>query len=261
MSRGAALPGVPSEEQTARWVRAMFSRIAPRYDFLNHLLSCNLDRYWRARTVRSVQAILERPGALVVDICCGSGDLTAALAAAGPRALVVGSDFARPMLLHAQRKLSRRGLAARLVEADALRLPLEDSSADLITVAFGFRNLANYARGLEEMWRVLKPGAMAAILEFSQPPNPWFARVYWFYARRVLPALGGWLSGSREAYAYLPDSVDRFPDAAELARLMAAAGFCAVSFERMSAGIVTLHTGRKPLADQRVGRREDNREG
>lgn len=261
MSRGATPPGVQSEEQTARWVRAMFSRIAPRYDLLNHLLSCNLDRYWRARTVRSVRMILDRPGALVADICCGSGDLTAALAAVGLRARVVGSDFSRSMLLQAQRKLARRALAAWLVEADALRLPLEDGSVDLITVAFGFRNLANYERGLEEMLRVLKPGAMAAILEFSQPPNRLFAGLYRFYARRVLPAVGGWLSGSHEAYAYLPDSVDRFPDAAELARLMEAAGFCAVSFERMSAGIVALHTGRKPLADRRVGRREDNRVG
>lgn len=250
MSRGAAPPGVQSEEQTARWVRAMFSRIAPRYDLLNHLLSCNLDRYWRARTVRSVRAILHRPGAVVVDICCGSGDLTAALAAAGPRARIVGSDFARSMLLQAQRKLTRRSLPAPLVEADALRLPLADSSVDLITVAFGFRNLANYERGLEEMLRVLKPAGMAAILEFSQPPNPLFARIYRFYARQVLPAVGGWLSGSREAYAYLPDSVDRFPDAGELARLMEAAGFGAVNFERMSAGIVTLHTGRKPSSGQ-----------
>lgn len=250
MSRAAAPPGLGNQEQAARWVRAMFSRIAPRYDFLNHLLSFNLDRYWRARTVRAVRAILGRPGALVADICCGSGDLTVALAAASPRARILGSDFARPMLVQARRKLLRRGLAAWLVEADALRLPLEDGSVDLVTVAFGLRNLASYEGGLEEMHRVLKPGGVAAILEFSQPPNPAFARLYRLYARRVLPAVGGWLSGSREAYAYLPESVDRFPDAGELARLMRAAGFRAVGFERMSGGIVSLHTGERPLLDE-----------
>jgi demethylmenaquinone methyltransferase/2-methoxy-6-polyprenyl-1,4-benzoquinol methylase len=239
----------------------MFSRIAPRYDLLNHLLSFNLDRYWRYRTVRSVRGTLGRPGAAAVDICCGSGDLTIALAAAAPGARVIGSDFARSMLLEARRKLARRNLGAHLVEADALRLPLADGSVDLITVAFGFRNLANYERGLEEMLRVLKPGGMAAILEFSQPPNPVFARLYRFYARRVLPAVGGWLSGSREAYTYLPDSVDKFPDAGELARWMQGAGFRGVGFERMSAGIVALHTGRKPPVDQRVTVREDNRGG
>ncbi len=249
MRRGAAPPDVSNEEQTARWVRAMFSRIAPRYDLLNHLLSFNLDRYWRARTVRRVRDILSRPGVLAADLCCGSGDLTVALAAAGRTARVLGSDFARPMLLQARRKLVRRRLAARLVEADALCLPLGDCSLDLVTVAFGFRNLASYGRGLREMLRVLKPGGVAAILEFSQPPNAAFARVYRFYARRVLPAVGGWLSGSREAYVYLPDSVDRFPDAAELAQRMREAGFGAVGYERLSGGIVSLHIGKKPSPD------------
>jgi demethylmenaquinone methyltransferase/2-methoxy-6-polyprenyl-1,4-benzoquinol methylase len=249
MSRGASPPEVRGEEQTARWVRAMFGRIAHRYDLLNHLLSFQLDRYWRVRTVRHVRDILERPGARVLDMCCGSGDLMLALDAAAPRgALVVGSDFAHPMLIVARHKIARRRSRALLVEADALRLPLGDASVDLVTAAFGFRNLASYERGLEEMLRVLMPGGLAAILEFSQPPNALFAGVYRLYAQRVLPAVGGWISGSREAYAYLPDSVSKFPSAEVLARQMEAAGFEAVGFERMSGGIVSLHRGEKPLS-------------
>jgi ubiquinone/menaquinone biosynthesis C-methylase UbiE len=143
--------------ETARWVRGMFGHVARRYDFLNHLLSLNLDRHWRARTVRRLRPVLERPGARVMDACCGTGDLLLALRSAAG-ATVVGSDFCRPMLEAARRKIERRGFAAALVEADALSLPLADSSFDLVTTAFGFRNLANYEKGLREMRRVLKPG-------------------------------------------------------------------------------------------------------
>lgn len=246
MSSGARPQGVTGEQQAARWVREMFSRIAPRYDLLNHLLSFQLDRTWRARAVRSVRARLAVPGVRILDLCCGSGDLTLALArAAHPQALVVGSDFARPMLAAARHKSARRRASIVLLEADALSLPIADGSIDVLTVAFGFRNLASYERGLAEMLRVLRPGGMAALLEFSQPPNPLFARAYRVYANRILPALGGWISGSREAYSYLPESVNRFPEAPELAGMMRRAGFREVRFERMSGGIVALHTGVK----------------
>jgi demethylmenaquinone methyltransferase/2-methoxy-6-polyprenyl-1,4-benzoquinol methylase len=238
--KGTTPRGASTEADAARWVRAMFGRVACRYDLANHLLSLNIDRYWRAHTVGRVRHILERPDARVLDICCGTGDLALALARAA-RAPVFASDFCHPMLTAALDKIARRGAAAQLFEADALRLPVDDGALDLITVAFGFRNLANYEAGLAEMRRVLRPGGTAAILEFSQPPNRAFAAAYNFYARRILPLVGGALSGSREAYEYLPESVSRFPSAAELADQMRAAGFAEVNYEYLTGGIVALH--------------------
>src|SRR6476661_5676165 len=167
---GTTPRGAADEQAAAQWVRGMFGRIAPRYDLLNHLLSFNLDKRWRARTVARVSEILDRPDARVLDLCCGTGDVLLALESRGGKP-VLGSDFSHPMLVEARRKISSRRFRSPLFEADALSLPLADASLDLITVAFGFRNLANYQRGLEEMLRVLKPGGTAAILEFSQPPN------------------------------------------------------------------------------------------
>jgi len=217
-------------------VRAMFGRVAGRYDLLNHLLSANIDRRWRAKTVRRVSEVLGRPDAVCLDLCCGTGDLMIALQGAG-LARVLGSDFCHPMLLAAHAKRP----TAQLFEADALRLPLRDRSLDLIAVAFGFRNLANYQRGIEEMLRVLKPNGTAAVLEFSQPRNRAFGAAYNFYSRRILPAVGGLISGSRDAYTYLPESVRRFPAAGELAEQMRAAGFRDVRHEFMTGGIVALH--------------------
>ena len=145
------------------------------------------------------------------------------------------------MLTAAAEKIARRGFRSRVFEADALQIPVRDGSFDLVTVAFGFRNLVDYPLGLLEMRRVLRPGGVAAILEFSQPPNRAFAALYNFYSRRVLPALGGALSGSKDAYAYLPESVRKFPSAEELAQMMRDAGFAEVSFERITGGIVCLH--------------------
>ncbi len=245
MRRGATPAGVAGEQQAARWVRRMFGRVARRYDLLNHLLSFNMDRYWRARTVRRLRDILARPGTRVLDICCGSGDLTLALETASV-GIVSGSDFCHPMLLEAQRKIAKKGSRIALFEADALSLPVPDGVFNLVTAAFGFRNLVNYEVGLDEMLRVLKPGGTAAILEFSQPPNAVFRRVYDVYSQRLLPAIGGLISGAREAYSYLPDSVKKFPPADELAHRMEAAGFRDVEFLRMTGGIVALHTGVAP---------------
>ena len=191
-------------------MRAMFGRVAHRYDLANHLLSFNIDRYWRARTVTRVRDMLRAPGARALDLCCGTGDLLLALEA-DRGAAVWGSDFCHPMLIAAAGKIARRGFRSRVFESDALRIPVRDASFDLVTVAFGFRNLANYTHGLEEMRRVLRPGGVAAILEFSQPPNALFAALYNLYSRRVLPVIGGALSGSRDAYTYLPESVRKFP--------------------------------------------------
>jgi demethylmenaquinone methyltransferase/2-methoxy-6-polyprenyl-1,4-benzoquinol methylase len=244
--KGATPEGARSEQEAAAWVRGMFGRVAHRYDLANHLLSLNIDRWWRSRTVRRVAPVLQRPGARVLDICCGTGDLVLALrrASGGP---VMGSDFCHPMLLGAREKVAREGIAREkiaLFESDALRLPVRDSSLDLLTVAFGFRNLANYAAGLAEMRRVLRPGGMAAILEFTEPPNAAFAAVYHFYSRRILPWIGAAISGSRDAYTYLPESVRKFPHALELAENMRHAGFSDVGFEYFTGGIVALHLGR-----------------
>ena len=239
---GTTPTGAQTEQEAAAWVRDMFGRVARRYDLANHLLSFNIDRYWRAHTVRKVRHILADPAARVLDICCGTGDLVLALERAR-RAPVLGSDFCHPMLVAAHAKIARTQARAPLFEADALRLPLADASLNLITVAFGFRNLANYEAGLREMRRLLRPGGMAAILEFSQPPNAAFAAFYNFYSRRILPVIGGALSGNPDAYRYLPESVRKFPSAGELADQMRRVGFRQVSYEFLTGGIVALHLG------------------
>jgi demethylmenaquinone methyltransferase / 2-methoxy-6-polyprenyl-1,4-benzoquinol methylase len=233
--KGATPLGARSEREAAAWVRQMFGRVAHRYDLANHLLSFNIDRYWRSHTVARVRDVLACPEARVLDICCGTGDLVRALQKGRPA--VMGADFCHPMLVAAQAKVG----GSPLFEADALRLPLADASLDLITVAFGFRNLANYDAGLREMRRVLRHGGVAAILEFSKPPNPLFRTLYDFYSRRILPAIGGAISGSRDAYTYLPESVRKFPAPEELSEMMRAAGFATVEFERLTGGIVALH--------------------
>jgi demethylmenaquinone methyltransferase/2-methoxy-6-polyprenyl-1,4-benzoquinol methylase len=239
---GTTPRGVSGEQAASRWVRDMFGRVAGRYDLLNHLLSFNLDKRWRARAVKRVATVLARPGARVVrilDLACGTGDVAIELTRSFG-APVLASDFCHPMLLEAQRKR-----AGTLFESDALALPLRGASLDLITIAFGFRNLANYQHGLEEMLRVLKPGGVVAILEFSQPTNRVFRALYGFFSGRVLPWVGGMVSGSRDAYSYLPESIQKFPGAEELALAMRAAGFKRVEFERMTGGAVALHLGWK----------------
>jgi len=244
LTQGTTPAGTHDEQQAATWVRGMFGRIAPRYDLLNHLLSMNIDRYWRRRTVAQVAPVLMRPGARVLDLCCGTGDLLLALENRS-QARVLGSDFCHPMLVAASKKIEERGSRSSLFESDALDLPVENASLDLITIAFGFRNLANYRRGLDELRRVLKPGGMLAILEFSTPPNPLLSRLYAWYSTEILPKIGGLISGSPEAYSYLPESVRKFPDAPELASQMSEAGFVNVRFQRMTAGIVALHIGER----------------
>jgi len=240
---GTTPEGASSEQEASRWVRGMFGRVAHRYDLANHLLSANIDKSWRNRTVARVRDVLKRPDARVMDLACGTGDLLVALEREAGRSLL-GSDFCHPMLAGAKRKLARLGLKSPLVEADALALPFPDASMDLITIAFGFRNLANYRAGLLEMRRVLRPGGALAILEFTQPPNAAFAAVYNWYSRRVLPILGGAISGAPEAYKYLPESVRKFPEAPELAEIMRESGYATVEWEFLTFGIVALHVGR-----------------
>ncbi len=252
---GARPAGVAGEKEAAAQVREMFDGIAPRYDFLNHFLSFQLDRLWRRRAVRQFREILAKPGARVLDLCCGTGDLAFALSAAVPanaQASVFGADFSHPMLVRALEKSQRiagshsRTAPRAFLEADALATPFADSSFDLITVAFGFRNLANYDRGLHEMFRLLRPGGQIGILEFSEPSGAIFKRLYKIYFRRVLPRLGGSISGSRAAYGYLPDSVGKFPSPVELKRMILAAGFIETQCEVWTGGAVALHRATKP---------------
>ena len=227
----------------------MFSRIAPRYDFLNHLLSFSLDRIWRKNTARRFRHILLRADARVLDLCCGTGDLTKALWKEARRggsegAHVWGSDVAHPMLCLARQKHSGAG-PQLYIEADAINLPFADGSCDLVTTAFGFRNLANYEAGLREVFRVLRPGGEVGILEFTEPRSAFIAFFYHIYMRRIVPRVGGTISGNHAAYAYLPVSVSKFPSAEGLALLMTKCGFADSRFKLWTMGTVALHTGHR----------------
>jgi len=239
---GSTPKGAQGEVQAASWVRDMFAQIAPRYDLLNHLLSFNIDRGWRKALLASFDSILALPQARILDLCCGTGDVMLDLQA-DAKGTVMGADFCHPMLVSAAQKSARSGRPARLFEADALNLPLPDDTLDAISVAFGFRNLANYAGGLNELRRVLKPGGLVAILEFSHPPNPIVKAGYNFYSRALLPLIGRAISGSRDAYSYLPESIGKFPQAQELQRMMERAGFGQTRYRPLSGGIAALHTG------------------
>jgi demethylmenaquinone methyltransferase/2-methoxy-6-polyprenyl-1,4-benzoquinol methylase len=243
---GTRPEGVRDEREAAAHVREMFGRIAPRYDLLNHLLSLDVDKVWRRRVARQFSAVLHNPAARVLDLCCGTGDLALAFRKEAPiGADIVGSDFVPEMLARARGKAAAFGAAVTFVEADALALPFADASFDLVSCSFGFRNLANYERGLLEIFRVLKPGGVAAVLEFAEPRGKLFGSVYRFYFRRVLPRLGGLISGNGSAYTYLPSSVSKFPSPEILRAQFERAGYTEVRFERWTGGIVTLHCARK----------------
>jgi demethylmenaquinone methyltransferase/2-methoxy-6-polyprenyl-1,4-benzoquinol methylase len=194
---GTRPEGVTDENEAAAHVREMFGRIAPRYDLLNHLLSLDVDKTWRRRVAKQYSAILHDANARVLDLCCGTGDLAFAFRKEAPQgAAITGSDFVPEMLVRARAKAAASGAKVNFVEADALALPFADGSFDLVSCAFGFRNLANYERGLLEIHRVLKPGGAVAILEFAEPRGRVFGALYRIYFRRILPRLGGWISGN-----------------------------------------------------------------
>jgi len=197
--------------------------------------------------MRSLGPALSVPDAKVLDLCCGTGDVLFELQGISATR-VMGADFSHPMLVAAQQKAARKKVQACLFEADALELPLAEDSLDAISIAFGFRNLANYAQGLAELRRVLKPGGTLAILEFSHPPHALMKAAYGLYSRLLLPSIGTLISGSSAAYRYLPDSIRKFPRAPELCGLMERAGFAGSSFQLLTGGIAALHVGMKSAA-------------
>jgi demethylmenaquinone methyltransferase/2-methoxy-6-polyprenyl-1,4-benzoquinol methylase len=240
---GAAPKGTGDPQQAARAVREMFTSIAPRYDLLNHVLSFNIDRVWWNRCARAFSAILAKPDAHVLDLCCGTGDMTFALRRrAHGTARIWGADFSHAMLQRAGQKSV--GTSLRWIEADALRLPLPDKSMDLITAAFGFRNLSDYDAGLREIWRVLGPEAECGILDFGEPGG-FMGHLYRLYFKHVLPRIGTVISGVKGPYAYLPASVARFPQPQEMLERMRRAGFREVSWTPYTFGIAGLYRGKK----------------
>ena len=245
LSTGTSPAGTYDEQSAAIAVREMFDRIAPRYDLLNHVLSLNIDRLWWWRSARRFRSILSQPEARILDICCGTGQMTLALLERRPKNAkpILAADFSHQMLLRGAARLASHG--AIPFEADALHLPLPSNSLDLITTAFGFRNLANYRHGLEEFHRVLKPGGELGILDFSEPRGL-LGRLYSFYFRSVLPKIGSLVSGVSGAYEYLPSSVHNFPPPAGMLLTLASVGFTEASWTPYNFGVAGLYRCLKP---------------
>jgi demethylmenaquinone methyltransferase/2-methoxy-6-polyprenyl-1,4-benzoquinol methylase len=240
---GAAPDGASDTASAGRAVRQMFTSIAPRYDLLNHVLSFNVDRWWWRKTAASFGSVLKRPDARVLDLCCGTGDMTFALGRrAAVTAKILGVDFSHAMLQRATGKSS--GTSLRWVEADALDLPFRDKEFDLITAAFGFRNLADYDAGLREIARLLRPGGECGILDFGEPRGL-LGKLYRVYFKHVLPAVGTVISGVKGPYAYLPSSVERFPSPHEMLERMRRNGFREASWTPYTFGIAGLYRGKK----------------
>ena len=249
---GAAPEGARDPDSAARAVREMFTSIAPRYDLLNHVLSFNIDRLWWRRTARTFAQNLAQPDCRVLDLCCGTGDMTFALhKQAGSRnPQIAGADFSHAMLQRARSKsLEKASSNGKLatpywIEADALRLPFPGNHFSLVTSAFGFRNLADYDAGLREIARVLRPGGECGILDFSEPKGV-VGQLYRLYFKQVLPRVGTLLSGVRGPYAYLPNSVERFPEPQEMLARMRRAGFHEATWTPYTFGIAGLYRGKK----------------
>lgn len=230
-----------STDEKAKAVQQMFSEIAPRYDLLNRVLSAGIDQGWRRAAVK---AALQHNPRRILDLATGTGDLALLIKQQTPQAQVVGADFVVEMLERARLKARQAGLEVEFVEADALALPFPDQSFDAITISFGFRNFADYHKALLELSRVLCRGGRLCILDFPPPPKSTLGVLYRFYFNRVLPFIGGLISGKPRAYRYLPASVERFPSAEQLKHLMEQAGF-KTHYQLFSGGITALHIGEK----------------
>ncbi len=240
---GASPAGAADERAAAQAVQQMFDEIAPRYDLLNHVLSMSVDRLWWWRTARTFAHLLRKEDTQVLDLCCGTGDMTVALRRqmSNERA-IFGADFSHGMLARGHTKFVAHRILP--VEADALQLPFRDNSFDLVTSAFGFRNLSNYEHGLREIYRVLRAGGEVGILDFSEPTGV-LGKFYGFYFRRILPKIGTLISGVRGPYSYLPASVERFPAPQEMVGRMHAAGFSEALWKPYTFGIAGLFRGSK----------------
>jgi demethylmenaquinone methyltransferase / 2-methoxy-6-polyprenyl-1,4-benzoquinol methylase len=245
-TRGTTPAGTSDERSAAQAVRQMFDEIAPRYDFLNHVLSMNVDRLWWRRTARTFTPILSRNDARVLDLCAGTGDMSVAMRTVATRqnsgASILALDFSHQMLQHGLPKFTTKKIQA--VEADALHLPLADNSMDLVVSSFGFRNLANYDAGLREIFRVLKTQGELGILDFSEPGGL-LGKLYGFYFRKVLPKIGTMISGVRGPYEYLPASVHKFPAPQQMLGRMEAVGFHDVNWTPYTFAIAGLYRGKK----------------
>ena len=247
LSTGARPTGASDEATAAANVREMFDAIAPTYDRANHIISAGIDRRWWNRTARAFRDVLARPEAVALDLCCGTGDMTLALYKYRPTAPdaapVMAVDFSHQMLALGSKKFAGRNILA--IEADALHLPLPDGSVDLVTSAFGFRNLASYEDGLAELHRVLRPRGQIGILEANQPEGA-TAALYNLYFKKILPRVGGLISGDRRAYTYLPASVERFPRPPRMLQLIENAGFTRATWTRYAFGAAGLYRAVKP---------------
>jgi len=240
---GSKPAGTTDKASAAAAVQKMFDDIAPRYDVLNHVLSAGIDRQWWSRAARTFAPVLQHPEARILDLCCGTGDMTRALLKhrpATPAEPILAIDFSHNMIELGRQKLA--GQNANFIEADALALPVEDASQDLVISAFGFRNLADYPAGLREIHRVLKPGGQIGILDFGEPDGL-IGVAYQFYFRRILPLLGAAISGSKSSYEYLPESVARFPKPPEMCALMTDAAFAAPTWTPYLFGVAGLYRG------------------
>jgi demethylmenaquinone methyltransferase/2-methoxy-6-polyprenyl-1,4-benzoquinol methylase len=233
-------------DKSGKRVRQMFGEIAARYDLLNHLLSLNVDKLWRWQTVRYLPPRGDGP---ILDVCTGTGDLALAYRRkANEKATVIAADFCHPMLAIGETKSRKAKLESGVifVEADAQELPFADDTFQIVSVAFGLRNVSDTDRGLREMTRVCRPGGQVAVLEFSMPTWQPFKGLYGWYFRNVLPRIGQMLARNRqEAYNYLPQSVGEFPQGEALAERMRAAGLNSVRFIPFTFGVATLYLGTK----------------
>ena len=229
------------------FIREMFDKIAPRYDFLNRTLSLKRDVLWRREMVRALD-LGRKKQAYVLDVACGTCDVALeVLNQAGKNARIFGVDFSLSMLMLGSEKIKSQdaGRHIALLGGNALGLPFKSGQFDAVTIAFGIRNIGDKQKALEELGRCLKPGGVLAVLELSTPENRFFQALYLTYFTKVLPFVGGFFSKNLSAYQYLPESVLRFPKSEDFGKIMEQAGFCAVSWKKLTLGIVTLYTGRK----------------
>ncbi len=243
MSLETIKPYKDASGQKKEQIEKMFDHIAGRYDFLNHFLSFGVDLYWRKKAIQSLQSIHPK---VILDIATGTADLAIEALKLNPEK-IFGVDLSEEMLENGRKKLQKKGLIDKieLLKGDSEKLIFDDNKFDAVTVSFGVRNFQNLEKGLEEMRRVLKPGGMLMILEFSQPKNKLILPLYSFYSSKVTPQIGKFIAGDKEAYSYLHDSVSLFPSGNEFAKILTKTGYRDIKFKPLTFGIATVYTAIK----------------